>query len=124
MASAPNRPINLYFTAPIYARGEHLIGEKAVDDDGRPNMITVKRGEKRRVSFAEARDLIIAKQAIDWDNSTPVQKAEAEAHVKERNAADEAAAKKAAEDRGQQLTLAQQVEALTKEVARLTKKAA
>lgn len=94
--AATNKPITLYFVAPIYARGEHLIGEKAVDDDGHPNMIRVARGERRRVPFETAKDLIIAKQAIDWDNSKATERAEAEAFVRERNAIENPEPKKKA----------------------------
>ncbi len=121
--AAPNRPLTLFFTAPIYARGEHLIGEKAVDDDGKPNMIRVARGEKRRVAFEVAKDLIISKQAIDYDNAKPSEKAEAEASVRERNAADEEAAKKATQTREEEKSLRLQLDELRKEIAKLKKAA-
>lgn len=119
-----NKPITLYFVAPIYARGEHLIGEKAVDDDGHPNMINVKRGEKRRVPFEAAKDLIIAKQAIDWDNAKPTERTEAEREVAERNHIDAEQAKRQADGIKEQSDLKTQFEELKKQFEALKKKAA
>ncbi len=123
MAST-NKPVTLYFIAPIYARGEHLIGEKAVDDDGHPNMIRVARGEKRRVPFEMARDLIIAKQAIDWDNAKPAERAEAEASVADRNRVEADMLKKHAEAKESDADLKTQLAQLRREIEQLKKKAA
>lgn len=74
----------LYFVAPIYARGEHVIGENAKNDDGSPNMIRIGRGEEKKIDGEVAKDLIIAKQAIDLQSARPHEIAEAKAFVKER----------------------------------------
>lgn len=72
---ATPKPIELFFISPIYARGEHLIGENAHNSDGKVNMVLVKRGEKRLVHNDPARDLIIAKQAVDVRNSNELAEA-------------------------------------------------
>ncbi len=86
----------LYFVAPIYARGEHVIGENAKDDEGRPNMVRIGRGEERKIDGEVAKDLIIAKQAIDLGTARPNEIAEAKAFVKERLALENPTLKKAA----------------------------
>lgn len=121
---ATNAPITLYFISPIYARGEHLIGEKAVDDDGHPNMVLVKRGEKRRVPFEQAKDLIIAKQAVDWINGRQSDKDEAEAFVAARLEEEAKAAKKAAQEAANEIDLRASYNALRKEFEALKKKVA
>lgn len=68
---ATNKPIELYFTGAVYSRGEHVIGENATLDSGSINMVHVKRGETRKVQFDAARDLIIARQAIDVRAAKP-----------------------------------------------------
>lgn len=78
---AANKPIELYFVQPIYARGEHIIGKNAIDESGKVNMIRVERGEKHQVVFEAARDLIIAKQAIDFRNSSPEAREDAKEYV-------------------------------------------
>ncbi len=102
---ANQKPIELYFTSPIYARGEHIVGVNAVDDRGKPIMFRIERGERKVIVASDARgatpaaDLIIAKQAIDWKNASATDREEAEAFVKERNkieAAESAKLKKAA----------------------------
>lgn len=74
----------LYFVTPIYARGEHVIGENAKNDDGTPNMIRIERGTERKIDGEVAKDLVIAKQAIDLGTARPQEVAEAKAFVKER----------------------------------------
>lgn len=78
---ATPKPIELFFVSPIYARGEHLIGENAHSADGKVNMVHIKRGEKRLVHNDPARDLIIAKQAADVRNANDL--AEAKQFVRE-----------------------------------------
>lgn len=77
-------PRLLFFVTPVYARGEHVIGENAKNKDGTPKMIRIERGEEREIESEVAKDLIIAKQAIDIRASNPHQIAEAKAFVKER----------------------------------------
>lgn len=122
--ATPNKPITLFFIAPIYARGEDLIGEKAVDDDGRPNMIRVARGERRRVKYEVAKDLIIARQAIDFDASNAKEKSEAETYVRERNRAETEAAEKATQSAEEETDLRAAFNQLKKEFEALKKKAA
>ena len=81
---ASPKPKLLYFVSPVYARGEHIIGEKTKNSDGSPNMVRVDRGEKREIESEVAKDLLIAKQAIDLKASSSHEIAEAEAFVKER----------------------------------------
>lgn len=75
----------LYFVAPIYARGEHVIGENAKNKDGSPKMIRIARGEEREIDGDVAGDIIIAKQAVDIHHANAKQIAEAKAFVTERN---------------------------------------
>lgn len=82
--ASPNKPKLLYFVSPIYARGEHVIGENAKNDDGTPNMIRIERGAEKKIDGEVAKDLIIAKQAIDLGAARPQEIAEAKAFVKER----------------------------------------
>ncbi len=96
---ASPKPIELYFTSPIYARGEHIIGENASTKDGKPNMVRIERGDTKIIHFEAARDLIIAKQAIDHRNSKPEEIADAKESVRhffEVQKASEAKLKKAA----------------------------
>ncbi len=86
----------LYFVAPIYARGEHVIGENAKHRDGSPNMVRIGRGETREIDGDVAGDLVIAKQAIDLDTAKPKEIKEAEQFVKERLAIENPPLKKAA----------------------------
>lgn len=122
--ATPTPPKNLFFTCPIYARGEHIIGEKALTDDGHINMVLIKRGETRKIEHAVAIDLIIAKQAIDIRTASAADLADAKEAVAARNKADEDAARKATETRDEEKSLRLQFEELRKEVIQLRKKAA
>ncbi len=82
----PNKPLKLLFCASVQIRGEHLVGENSVNEDGRPNIVIVKRGETRDVrtdaqNFT-AYDLVISKQAIDLAKASAADIAE----VKQANA--------------------------------------
>lgn len=66
---ANNKPLELYFTHNVRIRGEHILGENAKREDGKINMVIVKRGEIRRIVHSaenfNAQDLVIAGQAVD-----------------------------------------------------------
>ncbi len=79
---ATPKPVELYFVQPIYARGEHLIGENAHTKDGKVNMVHIARGSTKIVHFDAARDLIIAKQAIDLRNAKPEEISDAKEFVR------------------------------------------
>lgn len=79
---ATQKPIELYFVAPVYARGEHIIGENAHLKDGKVNMVRITRGSTKIIHFDAARDLIIAKQAIDQRNAKPEEMADAKEFVR------------------------------------------
>lgn len=81
---ATQAPIELYVVSPFYARGEHIIGKNATNDEGKPNMIRVGRGEVIKMPADAAKDILIAKQAIDNKNCKHTERAAAEAFVKER----------------------------------------
>lgn len=121
--AAPTPPKTLFFVAPIYARGEHIIGEKALTDDGHINMVNIRRGETRKIDHAVAIDLIIAKQALDTRTASAADLADAKEFVAARNKADEDAARKATEDRTEEKSLRLQLEELRKEVIKLKKAA-
>lgn len=82
--ATPQKPTKLYFTSPVYARGEHVIGQNAVKDDGKVNMVVIPIGSTAIFKPEIARDLIISKQAINLGTASREQIDEAEAIVAER----------------------------------------
>lgn len=122
--AAPNPPIELYFVHPIYARGEHIIGKNALTEDGKVNMVRIGRGEVVRMSPDAAKDLIIAKQAIDNRNAKPTDREEAKAFVEECKQREDEMRKKHSENVAADADLKTQVAQLKKEVEALRKKAA
>ncbi len=93
---ATPKPIELYFVAPIYTRGEHIVGKNALTEDGQVNMVRIPRGTVLTVHADAAKDILIARQAIDNKNAKPGERREAEEYVRERNAVENAEPKKKA----------------------------
>ncbi len=92
---ASPKPIELYVVSPFYARGEHVVGKNALTDDGKVNMVRIGRGEVVTLHADAAKDILIAKQAIDNRNAKPDERAEAKAFVEECKANEKRSADKA-----------------------------
>lgn len=121
---ATNKPIELYFVHPIYARGEHVVGQNALTDDGKINMVRIGRGDLAKIHFDAARDLIIAKQAIDNRNASATDRAEAKAFVEDCKRKEDRMLAAQTEAKESETDLKTQIAQLRQEVAKLQKKAA
>lgn len=122
----PQPPIELYIVHPFYARAEDVIGSgvSATDDHGKVNMLRLERGKVVKIKNDPARDLIIAKQAIDNKNAKTSDREEARAIVEERTKFEANQAKAEAEGRQNETSLKEQLAQLRQEVVQLKKKAA
>lgn len=81
--ASPNPAIRLFFTSSIYARGADIVGANATNEEGHINMVRIPIGSTKAINANAARDLIIAGQAVDAENSKPSVLSAAQKAVKE-----------------------------------------